>query len=254
MKKTVEVLWTGGYDSSFRIAQLSRRDVVIRPYYSSGGRQSEARELEAIETISGMLRANPQTRCELLPLEYVPKSACKLDPEVSAAFHRLRQREVLGTQYERLGAFALEHHGIEMSIHKHGRIVDLIDKYGAFIRISDEAIGDYYVIDPEKTDRDLTTVFGNCHFPLVDYAKLDMKEEYARLGLNDVMAETWFCHTPIHGRPCGICTPCVCAIQEGMGARFTKTALIRYALIGKHKSQLIRNPLVRKLNKAIRRK
>ena len=38
--KKVKVLWTGGFDSTFRVTQLSRMDVEIEPYYLSDGRLS----------------------------------------------------------------------------------------------------------------------------------------------------------------------------------------------------------------------
>ena len=50
-KKEFEVMWTGGFDSTFRICQLSRMDVVITPYYLCNNRPSEPNELNAINTI-----------------------------------------------------------------------------------------------------------------------------------------------------------------------------------------------------------
>ena len=32
-KTTVNVLWTGGFDSTYRIVELSRLNVVVQPYY-----------------------------------------------------------------------------------------------------------------------------------------------------------------------------------------------------------------------------
>ena len=71
-------------------------------------------------------------------------------------------------------------------------------------------------------------LFGNQHFPLADYTKLQMKAEYSAMGLSDVIDKTWFCFTPIDGKPCGCCNPCKYTIEEGMTERFTKKALNRY--------------------------
>ena len=46
-KQEVEIFWTGGYDSTFRVVQLSRMDVVIRPYYLSDNRIAESYEISA---------------------------------------------------------------------------------------------------------------------------------------------------------------------------------------------------------------
>ena len=53
--KIVEIFWTGGFDSTFRIVQLSRCNVTIQPYYISDNRKSEKNELKAIEQITNIL-------------------------------------------------------------------------------------------------------------------------------------------------------------------------------------------------------
>lgn len=40
-REVINVLWTGGYDSSFRIVQLSKNKVTIQPYYLSDNRKCE---------------------------------------------------------------------------------------------------------------------------------------------------------------------------------------------------------------------
>jgi 7-cyano-7-deazaguanine synthase len=38
-------------------------------------------------------------------------------------------------------------------------------------------------------------------------------------GMNDVVMSTWFCHTPVFGKPCGCCNPCRDALNEGLAWR-----------------------------------
>ena len=60
--------------------------------------------------------------------------------------------------------------------------------------------------------------------------KLDMKKYYLEWDCEDIMDLTWFCHTPIKGKPCGWCNPCNQTIYKGLGERFTKMALLRNKL------------------------
>lgn len=91
--------------------------------------------------------------------------------------------------------------------------------------------GGYYIIDIQQHKSDITTIFQNFHFPLIDYTKLSMRDTYKEWDCEDIFNATWFCHTPINGKPCGICSPCRCTIKEGLSERFTKTALLRYHLL-----------------------
>ena len=47
-----KILWTGGWDSTFRVIELSRKNVVIQPIYVlDSGRKSTDYELKAIDKI-----------------------------------------------------------------------------------------------------------------------------------------------------------------------------------------------------------
>lgn len=223
----VSILWTGGYDSTFRMCQLSKKDITIQPYYVSDNRQSEEYELKAIDVISKKLEQNPDTKATIKPIIYVAKADRKKNEEITKAFKRLLKKDYMGSQYDWLGAFSAEHIGIEMSIHKDDKAIALIAKNGTLKKQSDFS-GEYYVIDTEKSPQDLVTVFGNYHFPLVDYTKVLMKDEYTSMGLSDVIDDTWFCFSPIDGKPCGCCNPCRYTIEEGMPYRFSQEALARY--------------------------
>ena len=67
MKKTaVLVLWTGGWDSTFRIVELSRSFCSIQPIYViDPERQSIGYELAAMDAIVDSLRkgCTRRTRC-----------------------------------------------------------------------------------------------------------------------------------------------------------------------------------------------
>jgi 7-cyano-7-deazaguanine synthase len=226
-KPVVEILWTGGFDSTFRVCQLSRRDVIIRPYYMAADRDCIENELQAVRSITEKLRENEATKAVIEDVIFVKMDERKEDQKVVDAFQRLIQKDYMGAQYEYLGVFAEEHKGIELSIHRDDKAMTYIKKYDA-LKKAEDAIGDRYVVDPEKSSEDCVTVFGNMSFALVDYTKLQMKKEYEKMGLADIIDMTWFCHAPVNGEPCGCCNCCIYTIEEGMKYRFSKEALKRY--------------------------
>src|SRR5699024_3397903 len=79
-----------------------------------------------------------------------------------------------------------------------------------------------------SSTKDLSLVYGRFHFPLLSTSKIDMKEWAEKNGLMDIMNKTWFCHHPINDKPCGICHPCIIAIEHVLEYRFDRTTLQRY--------------------------
>lgn len=240
----IEVFWTGGFDSTFRVCQLSKKSVIIHPYYLSDNRLSESYELNAIEKIRDNLLNNPETKAIIEPIKYVSMEQRHSNSAITEAFRALRQKGYLGSQYEWLGVFAAEHKGIELSIHKDDKAIELINKLGK-LELVESPYGHYYRIDKNSSELDLVTLFGNMSFPLAEYTKVEMKQKYISMGLGDIIDDTWFCHTPIDGKPCGCCNPCRYTIEEGMSDRFTPEALTRY--------RNNRNPVYRAVRKIKRR-
>ena len=225
----VEILWTGGFDSTFRVVQLSKFEIEIQPYYLSDNRQSEKNELQAITDITELLKKHPNTRCDFRPLIYVSMASRVEDKKITDTYRRMLQKDFFGSQYDWLARFAKNHKGIELSIHQDDKAILLIKKYGKIKTIYDDICGKNFVLDTEASSKDLCTLFQDFRFPLEPYRKLAMKQYYIENGYTDIMNKTWFCFTPINGKPCGKCNPCKYTIEEGMGERFTFTAKMRYA-------------------------
>jgi len=228
----IKILWTGGFDSTFRVLQLSMLPVVIQPYYLSDNRKSENNELSAINSITKLILNRKETKCELLPIEIIATNQRKLYPEISDSFRKLVEKETIGSQYEWLACFAKNYNGIELSIEENTKPFMLMEKYDSKLQlIQDSIIGDYYVLDKHNTQDIIYTIFGNYHYPLAKVSKLKMKEYYLKWNCNDIMNLTWFCHNPVNGKPCGLCSPCCQVIKYGMYDRFTKWALIKHRLL-----------------------
>ena len=222
----MEILWTGGFDSSFRMVQLSRQPVTVQPYYIRAGRRSEGFELGAVNRIRAMLLARPETAADIREPVVLDKGDIAVPQDIQEAARSLFQKFGLKSQYEWLAAFARAHPGVEAGIAKMGVANRTMAQNGGTCAFKDERGGTYYAISPDAA-RDVLLLFDNFRYPILDVSKLDMRAEYIRLGYADVMEATWFCHHPFRGRPCGVCGPCTQTIAEGMPERFGKAALRR---------------------------
>lgn len=251
-KKVVEIFWTGGFDSTFRVVQLSRLDITVQPYYLSDNRIAESYELSAIKKITELINRHPGTKAQVLPTVYISVAdRPEGRPEIAEAYNNIFSKTWLGNQYVWLADFAAVHPGIELSIEKGTNPVKLIQNNGGFEKKVSEVIGDYYTVSKD-TEKDYLTLFGNFNLPLLDYSKLDMKAFFLENGYEDIMKLTWFCHSPINGKPCGKCNPCKGVVEEGMAERLDEEALKRY-----RKTKLVRKlkatPLFRLAKKFLRR-
>lgn len=225
----IRVLWTGGLDSSYRMVQLSRRRVRVQPYYLSDNRRSEPRELGSIAEITRQVQEHPDTVCTILPLVVVRVDDVPPDKETTRAFRRLRRVTEIGSQYDWLARFAQSAEGLELCLELGGgKALKCIQKHGALKLEHDRSNDPYFAIDEDRSSDDLVRVFGRFRYPIVDKTKLEIVEDFKRLGFEEAMHKTWFCFTPIDGKPCGTCNPCKSAIEAGLTFRFTEAALHRY--------------------------
>ncbi len=227
----VNILWTGGFDSTFRIVELSMMEVDIQPYYIFEKRSSESQELNAISLIIKEIENHPKTKCTLLPLKKFNFTELDPDESVKDAYKKLYAKHTIGSQYEWLSRFSRLVPGIEICVEKSelGRVYNCLQKNGRFKKIRKGEVS-YFIMDKENSSPDLVKVFGNYHFPhpLFETTKLQMVDLYKQWGYEKVMSKTWFCHTPINNEPCGLCTPCMAAMLEGLSFRLPPKGIRRY--------------------------
>lgn len=227
----VNVLWTGGFDSSFRMIQLSKQNVRIQPYYLSDNRLSEENELKAIRDITLDILKNKDTKCEILPLKIYPVSELKENEEITSAYNRLHQQVGIGSQFEWLPRFAEQYliDGLELSIEKSDTALVriLFNQQGVDMKLHNDNGIQYYQVTGVDRSSDVFKVFGRYHFPVWEMTKLDMLAEYKSLGFESTVKKTWFCHKPIRNKPCGYCNPCNTTISSGMAFRLPKVSRLR---------------------------
>ena len=118
-----DVLWTSGWDSTFRVADLViTYGRAVRPHYLiDPSRLSTEKELTTITELSDAIAARREDGGSLLlPPRLHQRSELSTDPETRAQLRRLRTVAYLGPQYDLLVALArsLASHELELCILK----------------------------------------------------------------------------------------------------------------------------------------
>ena len=223
----ISILWTGGWDSSYRVVELSRQKVEIQPVYIlDRSRASHKRELAAIDKITEMLKAREETLATFLPVRIIEVSEIPENADVSEKVRGLMKDYGWGIQHEWTARVALQYPMIEMCIEKvvKGYMPTrmLIADHG---KLKMSAHG--YVVDRENSDEILIAALGNITLPIFETTELEMLENIKAWGYEDVMSNIWFCHNPIGGKPCGLCSPCHTKYDSEMGFMLSEKATKR---------------------------
>ena len=232
MKKQVNILWTGGLDSTCRMVELSRFPYIIQPYYiMDPSRQSTKYEMSAMTGIRELLISDERTKSDIKPTIFVNIHDITKDDEITESRYRLHNRYGLGIQYEWLARYAKQSQiklelGLQFS--PTGRILKCIEENSKFLETKDHQ---YHVlmIDTDHSAKDVVNVFENFLFPASLYHKTKNEEVMMireLMGNDEILKRTWFCHQPIFGLSCGHCHPCKDVIHEGMTWRISKIGYI----------------------------
>ncbi len=212
--RAVHVLWTGGWDSSFRVISLMfESDVVVQPHYLvDEARRSTGREISAMNSMREALAGMGVRGSRLKPTQYVnallyadDATSLRLWNEVNASGH------VIGTQYQWLSAYARMNglDGLELSVNLYGRIHTLIGLDAVF----DESTG--FRVKSTATSP-AAELFRPFSFPLFGVTKAATRVAASESGYLEALKHAWFCFRPRRGKPCGSCGACRYAIDDGM--------------------------------------
>lgn len=213
MNKIVNVLWTGGWDSTFRVIQLLYQGDDVKPHYiRDPGRASTPFEISAMHRISDLLQNHPMLRGTLLPISIAEFSDFEKYIEIEEAYIDLLKEHYIGEQYKWIAEYCRYAN------------VESIDISIVLVK-NDHFFQENY----SREDYPFSVIFKNLDFPLIDLSKSNIKEWCADNGFLSVIEESWFCHSPTRsGKPCGVCSPCIVAMEEGMGYRLPTGAKIRF--------------------------
>lgn len=230
-RSPVNLLWTGGWDSSFRLLQLllQQRREVVPHYLLDPTRASTQAELEAMQRIrSAIFEKHPHTRALLQPLRTFDIAMLAPDATITDAFRKIVSRQFIGSQYDWLARFCKQLGIAELELaagHRGGRIHGII---GALTMETTDSGYVSYRIDPKYSDTEEFALFGGFSFPLFELDKQETGSIATELGWLEILRLSWFCHKPGRGNePCGYCNPCLYAVDEGFGWRIPRRNRIK---------------------------
>ncbi len=231
----INLFWTGGWDSTFRLLQLIIiYQKKVQPYYIiDNNRKSVQNELLAMENIKRLLFEKfPEATSLLLPTEFEHLSNLMPDKKIMEAYLRLKKNNKLGAQYEWLARFCNQQDISDMEL-SHEKSVDPIEnirfkKVFGEIDFIENDIGNY-MVSSKSNNSSVLLLFENIKIVLYDITKPEMVEISKKEGFFEIMCQTWFCHVPTtKNKPCGKCVPCRSAFFEKMGWRFPFASRIKY--------------------------
>jgi hypothetical protein len=227
----VQLLWTGGWDSSFRLMQLLLVEgSPVQPIYViDTGRPSTLFELRAMETMRAGLLARLPDPTLMAPTRFVLASDHPPAPADAAIGDRLLRETTMGTQYAWLSgpAAALGWSGVELCIERYDSGLSDWQR-----RIFDE---------PGRLNGSPESeLFRFWSFPVLHLTKEEMRELARTHGFLDLLLERWSCFRPLDGRPCGRCRPC--RLTEEEGVRFANPVLVGVRDLARKTRKGVREP------------
>lgn len=233
-RKKVNILWTGGWDSTYRLTQLSRENCIIQPYYVvNKKRGSLEEERNAIKEIYSILKLKKDTKAELLPVIELDRFEYVISKEIKDSYKIVLNKAKMGPQYEWLAAISKQIPDLEMSLE---RSVEKPTSYDLYIRNANYDIvdGDDKIMASYKLNQNndpaLYELLGAFRFPISVFtrSKMNFYEDFKNWGYLDVAEKTWFCSQPIDGKPCGYCAPCRNVMKQGLDFRMPEESKKRY--------------------------
>lgn len=245
-KATINLLWTGGWDSTFQLLQLLLiHQQRVTPFYLiDADRQSTGAELQAMKLIKDrILKEHPHVHKLLGSTQYFSIGDIPANSEITQAFQAILKEKEIGTQYDWLSRFCREHGITDMQLCTHAMSQQVKGRFYCKDIVLREPDDSKTVsrIDPKFAGSPEDIVFGCFSFPIIGLNKTQMCAISKEQKLDSILNMTWFCHKPTKRLlPCGKCNPCIQAIDEGLGWRIP----VRRRIISFFYKRLIR-PLIR---------
>lgn len=225
-------LWTGGWDSTYRVLQRAALDqTTVRPcYVIDRGRGSTGKEVETMNRLLGRLGSRqPGVQARIEPPRFVALEAIPPHAEIERAWQHLRDTYDIGTQYGWLARLAEAGGwtGVELAVYGGGRLRPMFGDYIHRVERPDGRAT--YLLGPDAPEPQ-RLLFGRFAFPFWELTKLEAVAQADREGLTEILdANTWFCFNPQNGKPCGTCRPCRFMVKDGLGHRIPRSGHLRYA-------------------------
>ena len=226
--KTVRILWTGGWDSTFRIVELSREDVNIEPVYvCDPNRKSIENEKVAMKEVIKALKMRKETKANFGDIKEINLKDIPQDAKITEAYETVAKETGLGSQHEWLARLGKQIPGMEMGTEagtpETSHIIDALQKFTKL-----DIINGIGRVNKELSTEEGNLVLGWFDYPIIEQNEHDMLLLMKKWGYEDIMKHIWFCHAPINGEPCGFCHPCHVKIESHMEFLLPKKSITNY--------------------------
>lgn len=222
----VKLLWTGGWDSTFRLLQLLLiENKVVKPYYFiDPNRKSLTFEIRAMREIKDRLyKKYPEVRNRLLPTYICEIFDIKENPATTEHFQVIKEKYAFGVQYDWLARFAAEHDFFDLELSWEKYVIETPRRRALMPQVNPSKYSNI-CLDPSVYE-----VFKYFRFPIFEVTKHEMITIAEQEGFYDLMELTWSCHLPSRrGIACGRCTPCLDIMKTGFGHRLHPITRIKY--------------------------
>lgn len=234
---TRHVLWTGGFDSTFRVCQiLAESSDLVQPYYLvDETRKSIGEEIHTMNRIRRDLEKHPQVdSSRLLPTHYASARGRPVPDGLHEAWEVIYQEMDIGKQYPWISGYAQAlGEPLELGIQGGGRVEKILRPYlkNGVVKASGKS----------EFENALIKLFAPFRLPIIHLSKNDMFRISDERGFRAIMERTWFCHSPRRGRPCGRCAPCKYAIEQDMGWRIPFFRRIQHRSFWEHLARSMRS-------------
>lgn len=228
VRPAVQLLWTGGWDSTFRLLSLLLIEGrSVQPHYIVDRRHYRpglVAEQQAMRRIRERIAERyPDAAARLRPMAVCSVADIPAHAQIEQHYEGCLRAGFIGGQYEWLARYCAAHgiEAMELSIHRDDKARTLL---APLMGPSGARLDARHAGDPRYE------LFKWFEFPLFDATKQQMRTAARSAGFEDIMSLTWFCHRPRGGEACGVCNPCIYTIEEGLGDRVPLAGRLRYAL------------------------
>ena len=221
------VLWTGGYDSSFRVLQaLIDENKKVQPVYISDyidnepgkktHRNNREQEYNAMNTITKMFKEKYPDKKDNL-LEIIDIKKIDVDDETRRYMKELRKNKSVRRSTCQYGAIAQLSKDVnkgrnnqiflDVGIVKEDEHTNRFKNIGIYNTINNNIDLDTYKISKSLNDNSVS-LFKFLRFPLIDLNKKEMLQIAKKNSYSDILSKSWSCWYPKDGTPCGKCIMC----------------------------------------------
>ncbi|MDN3644279.1 7-cyano-7-deazaguanine synthase [Lutimonas halocynthiae] len=239
--KCINLLWTGGWDSTFQLLQAALKyHSKVQPYYIiDPNRKSIANELMAMRKIkSALFNSFPEAKELILPIIFCKVDDVEIDEDIEKAFLNFKKEKHIGIQYLWLASYCKKNMISDMQLSIEKSLLPDPNLWDANLegKLVEKKLNNQVVeyMDSSFKGSKEYEIFQYFAFPLMQTTKQEMLEIAREKDWFQIIEQSWFCLFPTHkNEPCGICKPCTQTISDGFAFRMPKNRRLFAAYVNK---------------------